>query len=62
MRKEEDTDTDSEDPVEKKRLDREREVKADMSNAAELFGHVAISRECVFLLWDLYVILAMFCF
>ncbi|KAF8519516.1 eukaryotic translation initiation factor 3 subunit J [Gautieria morchelliformis] len=30
------------DPVEKKRLDRERELKADLSNAADLFGSVAI--------------------
>ncbi|KIJ51423.1 hypothetical protein M422DRAFT_203587 [Sphaerobolus stellatus SS14] len=30
------------DPAEKKRLDRERELKADMMNAAELFGSVAI--------------------
>jgi translation initiation factor 3 subunit J len=30
------------DPAEKKRLDRERELKADLSNAADLFGTVAI--------------------
>lgn len=33
------------DPVEKKRLDRERELKADMSNAADLFGTVALECE-----------------
>ena len=33
------------DPVEKKRLDRERELKADLSNAADLFGTVAIDRK-----------------
>ena len=30
------------DPAEKKRLDRERELKADLSNAADLFGTVAV--------------------
>jgi len=30
------------DPVEKKRLDRERELKADLSNAADLLGTVAL--------------------
>ena len=30
------------DPAEKKRLDRERELKADLSNAADLFGTVAL--------------------
>ena len=38
------------DPVEKKRLDRERELKADLSNAADLFGAVALS--CKYLLYE----------
>ncbi|GJJ08391.1 hypothetical protein Clacol_002606 [Clathrus columnatus] len=48
LKKNNDTEDDSEledvvDPAERKRLDRERELKADLSHAAELFGTTAIS-------------------
>jgi translation initiation factor 3 subunit J len=47
LRKDADEDSEVEDVaivdlVEKKRLDKERELKADLSNAADLFGAVAL--------------------